>query len=340
MYRFLYYLLVLLAFAPLRAQTMGNYYNQAPTAVQNYQVQFRAVPRPAAFINDANAVEITINALSNQAAKSQIAIFSVFQAGPTVQQVNSGMNSRLDSVKEGLKKLGIPASDIHIDMVNFLPTYAFQGEKKIFSKKTLTEVPTGFNLQKNLHIRYRDAELLDQILTVVTEAEIYDIIKVDYSVDEPQRVYTELREKTFSYLDTLVAVYAQRGIALDTARMQVAENAWVVYPGNRYESYTAHSSQKLTAKQAEQAIVTKAEKPVLRFYNAIPTNDYDLVINPGLLEPAAQFSYSLKVRFTLPEPLPEPEPAVVTKTLKQYMYLTPEGRIIPLTLEEVPATSK
>ena len=310
---------------------MGNYNTQAQTSLQNYQVQFRAVPRPAAFTNDPNAVEVTINALSNQAADSYIAIFSVFQAGPTVQQVNQGMNTRLATVKQGLAALGIAAEDIHVDMVNFLPTYAFKGEKKIFSKQTLTEVPTGFNLQKNLHVRYRNAELLDQILTVVSTAEIYDIIKVDYSVSEPQRIYAELRQQAFNYLDSLVVVYADRGIALDTARRQVAENAWVVYPGDRYESYTAHSSQQLTAKEQAEALVTKADKPVLRFYNAIPTNDYDLVINPGLLEPAAQYSYSLKIRFTLPQPVQKPR--VVTKTIKQYMYLTPEGKIVPLALE-------
>lgn len=185
MLRFLFLCLVLLPGPNGFAQTMGNYHTQAQPSTQNYRVQFRAVPRPAAFTNDPNAVEVTINALSNKTADSYIAIFSIFQAGPTVQQVNQGMNSRLDAVKEGLQKLGIAKSDIHIDMVNFLPAYAFKGEKKIFSIQTLTEVPTGFNLQKHLHIRYQDAELLDQILTVVSTAEIYDIFKVDYSVSEP-----------------------------------------------------------------------------------------------------------------------------------------------------------
>jgi uncharacterized protein YggE len=332
MKRLLFLCTFLLSFT-LGAQTMGNYNNQRPSQVQNYQVQFRAVPRPANFTNDPNVIEVTINALSNQPAAAHLAIFSVFQAGSTVKSVNGGMNSRLETVKAGLKKLGISDDDIYVDMVNFLPTYAFNEEKKIFSKKTLTEVPTGFNMQKNLHIRYRDAELLDQILTVVTEAEIYDIIKVDYVVDEPQNVYAELREEAFGYLNGMIDEYAKNGIGLDTARKQIAENAWVVYPGDRYEAYTAHSSQKLTAKEREGAVVTQAEKPVLRFYNAIPTNDYDLVINPGLLEPSAQFSFSLKVRFTLPPEKPAPKPVIQTKVVKQFLYLTPDGKIVPLALE-------
>lgn len=327
-------LLALVLFTGLiNAQTMGNYQNQRPTQLTNTAVQFRAVPRAAAFVNDANVVEITVSALSNQAAGSQVAIFSVFQSGKTIQAVNDGMNQRIGAVRTGLKALGITEKDFHVDMVNFLPTYAFESEKKIFSKQTLTEVPTGFNLQKNLHIRYRDPELLDRILTVVSASEIYDIIKVDYSVDDPQRIYTELREQTFAYLKTLTDQYAEMGVALDTASRQVAENAWVVYPGDRYESYTAHSSQKLTAKERADAIVTQAEKPTLRFYNAIPTNDYDLVINPGLLEPAAQFSYSMKVRFTLYPKKTPPQPMVRTEIKKQFYYLTQDGKMVPLVLE-------
>jgi len=80
------------------------------------------------------------------------------------------------------------------------------------------------------------------------------------------------------------------------------------------------------------ATVTNPNKPTLRFYNAIPTNDYDLVINPGLLEPAAQFSYSLKVRFVL-APKKEVKPVVQTKVQKQFYYMTADGKIVPLMVE-------
>lgn len=328
-------LLFLLASATCSAQSMGNYLTQRPTQVTNANVQFRAVPRAAAFTNQANVVEINVSALSNQTASSHVAIFSVFQAGKTVRQVNEGMDERLAMVRAGLAKAGISKEDILVDLVNFLPTYAFESEKKIFSKKTLTEVPTGFNLQKNLHVRYRDPELINDILSVVAEAEIYDIIKVDYAIDDPQAVYEELRAETFAYLDKVVSQYSEFDVALDTAARQVAESAWVVYPGDRYESYTAHSSQKLSAKEQAEAVVTKADKPTLRFYNAIPTNDYDLVINPGVFEPAAQFSYSLKVRFTLYPKATPPAPQTIVKTevKKQFYYLNGDGNMVPLVLE-------
>jgi uncharacterized protein YggE len=332
--RYLFLLLITcLGTFQLTAQVMGNYRNQRPQAIQNVQAQFRSVQRNATLNPSQNIIEMTVNALSNQQADAHIAIFSVFQSGKTAKAVNQAMNERLGIVTKALADLGIDEDDVYIDMVNFLPTYAYNEEKKIFSKKTLTEVPTGFNLQKNLHVRYRKAELLDQVITVAAEEEIYDIIKVDYAVNEPQKIYEELRNMAFDYLDGIKQQYAENGIALDTALQHAAESAWVVYPGDRYETYSAHASQKLTKQETANAVVTNVDKPTLSFYQAIPANDYDLVINPDLLEPAAQFTYSLKVRFTIYPPKAPVAPQKIVEVKKQFMYLTPNGKVVPLVLQ-------
>jgi hypothetical protein len=215
-------------------------------------------------------------------------------------------------------------------MVNFLPTYAFASEKKIFSRKTLTEMPTGFQLAEEHPRPVPRPGLLDQIVTAAAGQEVYDIIKVDYQVDRPQDIYTELREMTFGYLDTLTEIYSAQGIGLDSAYVITAENAWVAYPADRYKSYTAFATQQLTAQERDDAVVDKIDKPTLRFYDPIPANDYDLVINPDLLAPAAQFSYSLKVRFVLPER----KMPIRTVYEQQYFMVTPEGKLVPLKLKE------
>lgn len=315
----------------LPAQVMGNYQQQnvVPRTSDNYVAQYRAVPKPAVLAPN-GTLEFTINALSNQTADSYVAIFSIFQVGGTAAETNQRMNERVNTVITSLAAIGITRQDVYVDMVNFLPTYAFEEEKKIFSKKTLTEVPTGFQLQKNLHIRYRNPELLDRIVTAAAEQEVYDIIKVDYQIDRPQDVYLELRRLAFAYLDTLEAIYVKQDIPLDSAYVTTAENAWVAYPGDRYESYSAFASQQLSSQQRNGSVVDRASKPTLRFYNAIPANDYDLVINPNLLEPAAQFTYSLKVSYKMP---PEVQP-VRTEVRHQYYLMTPEGVLKPIQIEK------
>ena len=61
----------------------------------------------------------------------------------------------------------------------------------------------------------------------------------------------------------------------------------------------------------------------------MPSNDYDLVINPEILEPAVQFSYNLVVRFTLPER----RPLEKTTVKKEFIMVTPTGEVKTLKVE-------
>jgi uncharacterized protein YggE len=311
----------------LQAQVMGNYGEQQQT-YQNIapSPQYRGVPKAAHFITD-NQLEITLNTLSNQTATSYTAIFSVNQAGKTAEETNALLNTRLEGFTRALTALGIAGADIYIDMVNFLPKYEYDISKKLFSKKTYTEIPKGFEMQKNVHIRYTNPALLERIVTAAAAQEIYDIVKVDYFVKDAEGVYSELRETTFAYLQKIIKQYKTLGIELDSAYTITAENAWVAYPINRYESYRAFSTQRLDFD--ENSKVNTADKITSRFYNAVPANDYDIVINPEILEPAVQFSYNLVARFTLPERIP----AQKTIVKKEFIMVTPTGEVRTLKIE-------
>ena len=138
------------------AQVMGNYAEQQRTYSNiNFNAQYRAVPKAATYAGE-NVIEISINALSNQRADSYTAIFNVIQVGKTADETNDLINQRLEAMQTALRQMGIPEEDIYVDMVNFLPKYAYDVSKKIFSKKSYTEIPVGFEMQKNIHVRYRD----------------------------------------------------------------------------------------------------------------------------------------------------------------------------------------
>lgn len=308
---------------------MGNYANQQQTYQNiNVNAQYRGVPKAAAIL-DGNVLEISINSLFNQQAEAYTAIFTVAQTGKTAEETNDLLNTRLNGLVESLKNLGIQPSDLYIDMVNFLPKYEYDVSKKIFSKRTYTEIPKGFELQKNIHIRYTNPALLEQIVTAAAKQEIYDIVKVDYFIKDQQSVYTQLRKLTFDYLKTIETQYRTIGMQIDSAYLITAENAWVAYPINRYETYQAYTSQGLDAFEKNNSVIQSADKPVLRFYNAVPANDYDIVVNPEILEPAIQFSYNLVARFTLPER----QPAVKTQVKKEFIWLTPTGEAKTIKVE-------
>lgn len=307
---------------------MGNYGNQQET-YHNVKVdaQFRAIPRAATLLPD-NVLEISVNALSNQKAASYTAIFNIMQMGKTADETNAVLLNRINGFLGDLKGLGIPDADVYVDMVNFLPKYEYDVSKKLFSKKTYTEIPKGFELQKNVHVRYTDPALLDRIVTAAAHQEIYDIVKVDYFVKDPQVIYAQLREATFQYLNNIKKQYRAISINLDSAYLVSAENAWVAYPINRYESYQAFSSERLDTDK-DNIVVNSADKPISRFYNAVPANDYDVVINPEILEPAVQFSYNLVARYTLPDA--KPREKLVVK--KEFILVTPAGEVKTLKVE-------
>lgn len=309
----------------IHAQAEGNYQQQTYTNA-NFNAQYRAIPRAASIVNE-HTLEISINALLNQKADSYTAIFNIIQLGKTTEETNNLLNARLDAFLAGVKALGIPDADVYVDMVNFLPKYEYDVSKKIFSKKTYTEIPKGFELQKNIHIRYTDPLLLDRIVTAAARQDIYDIVKVDYFVKDPQARYTQLRDAAFQYLNQIKKQYQNIGTQLDSAYTISAENAWVAYPLNRYESYKAYAAQRLD--DYENVKVYNADKTTSRFYNAVPANDYDIVINSEILEPAVQFSYNLVVRFTMPERVP----AQKTVVKKEFMLVTPNGEVKTLKIE-------
>ncbi len=304
------------------SQAAGNYmqYNNFdPSQSARYQ----SVSKSARLVAE-NVMEIKVNALHNKKASSYVAVFNLIQLGRTTEEANTLLNNRLSAFMAGVKALGIPESDVHVDMVNFLPKYEIDASKKLFSKKTYTEVPKGFELQKNVHIRYTSPALLDKVVTAAAAQEIYDLVKVDYFDNNPTDTYEDLRKRSFDYLEKVRKDFREAGISLDSAYVIAAENTWVAFPGNRYESYQAYSTQSFDPIE-KGATVSTADKPVSRFYNAVPSNDYDIIINPEVLEPVIQYSYNLVVRFTF-------EPPAKSRT-KTYYIVTPSGEVQPLKLD-------
>lgn len=320
----------------LFGQILGNYKRSAPAMQQAQQeysnampgggVQYRSVAKTAYFVGD-NVIELSINALSNQQADSYMALFNIVQLGKTAGETDAALNARVNTFLAELNGLGITGQDIYVDMVNFLPKFEIDVTKKLFSKTTYKEIPIGFELQKNIHIRFKDPSKISAIVTAASKQEIYDIVKVDYFVSDQQSVYADLRKSAFDYLNILKKQYKESGLAIDSAYTITAENAWVAYPGDRYESYQAYSVQALGPEDTKS--VVRAEKPVSRFYDPIQGNDYDIVINPEILQPAVQYSYNLLVRLTLPER----RPAVKLEKVKEFILVTPNGEVKALKIE-------
>lgn len=276
-----------------------------------------------------NQVVFDVKALLNQKASQYVAVFSLTQVGTTTEETDRLLNERYAAFEAGALQAGVSKEDIYLDMVSFVPRYEYQVSKKVFSKKSYTEVPKGFVLQKNIHIRFTKPELLDKLVSIAAKNEIYDLVKVDYITENPDKIYQTLRAKVFEYLNQQVKSYKDIGFQLDTTYKVVAEKTWVTYPATRYQTYIPASTISIDAITKQGTQITEATKTRTSFYEPVSPVDYDIVINPVIVEPVVQYSLILKIKFTYRERLPYSK----TEYKKELNLITPNGELKNIRLE-------
>lgn len=284
---------------------IDNFYRQQKSNNQNREMFF------------------TVNALMNVKADSYLAIFSMVQTGKTEEEADVILNKKIEGFKTKVAESGIPSEDIFTDMISLVPVYEIETEKRLFSK-TYTEVPAGFEMQKNLHVRYNDERMLEKIITAAAQNEIYDLIKVEYFVKNNAAKYEQLRAKTITFMKKKLEDFRQLGIRLDTVYHIISEKSSVQYPVDRYQSYQAFSGTSIQALNNKH--VSKVKKPKVMFYNKLPYHLYDIVINPEILEPPVQFTYSITLKYIVEKEAP--------KIQKEYIMLTPGGTVKSLGIHK------
>jgi uncharacterized protein YggE len=324
--------IILLSFSTLFAQGGGNViYEQNNRYIQNKSYNADAEQmwdyRGDNQINERlistsdKEMIFTVNALMNIKADAYLAIFNITQTGQTAKEVDLLVNTKIEGFKKELAANNITDVEIFADMISLVPVYEFEMAKKLFSK-TYTEVPQGFEMQKNIHVRFKNEALLDKIITSAASNEIYDFIKLEYFVDNNAQKYIELRDAAVKSMKLKIENFKQLGINLDTVYHIISEKSSVVYPIDRYESYQAYTGTSLEAMKNKEVISVR--KPKTMFYNKLPYHKFDIILNPSLLEPSVQFTYSLTLKYVVKED---------NKTKKEFILVTPEGIVKTLKID-------
>jgi|SRR6185312_6710 len=311
----------------LNAQVQGNY--AAPAAAGNYIDNGDQRYSASYAAPNKDEVTIKVNGIMNVLADNYVAVFNIIQVGPTAPSADSLMSIRITTFKKGLRKLGVDTEDIKVDMISFIPKYEYKSENTIFSRKYI-EIPAGFELQKNVYVRFRYSKSLDGILTAAAAAEIYDLVKVDYFIPNNQKLLDSLRMRCLEELRSRTRSYQVIGFKFDTMKKTMADNFKIIYPETKYTSFKAlsHTSVGAIKKSAnDQPFVAQVDFPTSRFYNQVKYDEYDIVINPVITEPVVQLSYSVSVTYYLkPERVPiEPK--------SNYYIITSTGEIRQLNIK-------
>lgn len=267
---------------------------------------------------------LSVKGMANIKADSYVAIFALTQTGKNTEEVNKLLDERLNKINGGVAAM--PKVSTFIDMVSFVPMYEYEVEKKIFSS-TYNEVPKGFELKKNIHIKFSDANQLNKIVAICAEAETYDLVRVDYFSTKIEEVKKELAEKGRVKMREKIA-FAQDLLKknLDSLHRHFADGYRVFYPIEMYKNYTAYNASAPDAKSGK-SYVNRADKSVTFFYQPIFDKEFDFVLQPEILEPSIQVLYELRLQIDTDTPKP------IVPTKKEIILVTPNGDLKPLKLD-------
>lgn len=321
---------VLTAVAPfsLLAQVSGNSlygvdnrYNFRNDAINTVQ---SSMQWDNTHIQDPNTVVFNLRGLANVKADAYTAIFNITQVGETASKANELVNQRYQAFIAEIAAY-VKKEDVYLDMVSQVPIYEVEVTQKLFSK-TYNEVPKGFELQKNIHVLYKKGSDLDRILEAAAKHEIYDLIKVDYYIEDGDRVFTQLRDSLLLLVNERVKSYNKLlGEKLDTVYTSVQENKAMTFPIDRYSKYTPASSSSVEALGRKSG-VTAVRKPTIMFYDKLSYHNFDIIMNPIVLEPVVQYTYQIKVQYHRKRP-------VETKIQNHYKIINPNGDVKTLEVK-------
>jgi uncharacterized protein YggE len=230
--------------------------------------------------------------LKNVIADGYIATFGLAEEGLTLKECNERITERINNFIAALVKFGIQKNDIFVDMTT---------QNKIYDYNTVQDVAEqylkGFELKKNVIFKFNKITDMDKMLLIAAEYKIYDIVKVDYIVNDIEGVYQELFKAASAVIEKKKALYTSAGASqiMPNATQVYGENFASFYPPQLYKSYVINESSEYYNNYGTQK--KDLRKSPTFYYDKINTYGVDKVINPYVIEPAVEFVFTLQMKY-------------------------------------------
>jgi uncharacterized protein YggE len=241
-----------------------------------------------------NATFIEAYVLMNIKADEYIATLALEDEAKTVREAHHKIDTRIKEFTKTLNALGISEENVVTDFVTQTKTYDFSASGSSF---TVQEKETGFAVKKNVIVRYKDRNLLEKITALAAQQSIFDLVKVDYAVADPDSMRGRLFEEASRIVKKKEEKYHELlGIRSQKGFIEI-EQYDVKFPPERYRSYQAYE----TGNVQSGVLTTVVEKRKVKtfYYNPIEFGQFDRVVNPIVTEPVIQFTLYMKVRYPL-----------------------------------------
>ncbi len=244
----------------------------------------------------ATAIFLDASVLMNVKADEYVATFGVTEEAETVEACQAKMEATLARFRESIGKLGVPPEAIFVDFTAQTKLYKFKVDGDVAREQI-----DGFELKKAVSVRFRDKTMVDRLLAAASREKIYDLIKVEYVVEDLAAVQDRLAEAASEVLRAKAARHQRLlGIKLRAVPQIYVERASVYQPSDMYDSYVASESGAVAdAGEHGKTRVESLRKTRTFYYNPLGPDGFDRVIAPVILEPVVQFTLYLKLRYEI-----------------------------------------
>ena len=233
--------------------------------------------------------------LVNVKAEEYVAVFALSQEAETVAECNKKMDATIKDFSAAVKPLGIAGQDVFVDFVAQHKIYGFTIDGKIAKEKLV-----GFDVKKNISLRYKDKDRLDKILLAAAPLQIYDLVKVDYLVKDHEAVQSKLLEEAARVVKTKAARHEKLlGIKLAQPPQVHVERTSVYQPTEMYDSYAAHEAERVEPIERSKFLIQSLRKDRSFYYNPLTSAGFDAVVNPIISEPVVQYTMYLRLKYEI-----------------------------------------
>lgn len=245
---------------------------------------------------------VEANVLMNEKADRYVAIFAVSHEGATLEECSRKMDATLKAFSADIQGLGIPAADVFIDFIAQNKIYAFDVTGNLAKEKL-----AGFDLKKNVSIRFADFTLLDKLTAAAARSSVFDLVKVDYIVSDMSKIQDRLTEAAGRVLKQKLSRYQKLvGITLIPPMQICAEKFATPYPTELYDSYTAAETESISNAVYRQNYTTQlVRKNRTLYFHGLNADGFDEVINPVPNKPLIQCTLYLKVKYEVEQAKPK-----------------------------------
>ena len=279
-------LLLLLLPISLHAQAVGN---RAYGGSRESYAQ-----RTVNYLSD-TTILVESRLVMNVKADQFIAVFGASEQGKTLEEGARGIDTRIAAFRRDLSGMGIRDADLFVDMItqNRIYDYKIDGT-------TATQFSPGFEIKKNVTVRFDDHETIEKLVLVAAKHGIHDLVKVDYLVDDRSAIHQKMLERAAEIIRQKKERYERISGGETYARGQIYLDEFRSRsPSVAYQQYSAFESSDLDYGNNRNALVKEMRKGRTFFFEPIDPNGFDEVINPIILEPVVQFTLTLSVKYEM-----------------------------------------